>query len=119
VISVKMAIMTFQVAHVSKIYNLFAKPDSKIIGSSIINVYFAVLIIWLDCNCDVRGTREGICDKSNGQCMCREGYGGERCDQCLPEFFGYPDCEPCSCSLKGSIGKICDATGKCGKHEQR
>lgn len=54
-----------------------------------------------------------ICDKENGQCICQEGYGGQRCDTCLPGYYGYPDCKPCNCSKIGSLGTSCSATGKC------
>ncbi len=46
-----------------------------------------------DCNCDPSGTEEGTCDKETGECLCREGYSGERCDQCSQLFWGYPDCK--------------------------
>ena len=66
-----------------------------------------------DCNCDVKGTELEICHKSTGQCLCKEGFGGPRCDQCLPGYSGYPDCKPCGCSDVGSTSKVCDHSGKC------
>lgn len=75
----------------------------------IFNIYY----IFLDCDCDIKGTREGICDKDNGKCLCKEGYGGKRCDMCIAEYYGYPDCKPCNCSITGSASTVCDINGKC------
>lgn len=47
------------------------------------------------------------------ECLCKDGYGGVRCDHCTPGFYNYPDCVPCNCSTAGSIQTICDHTGKC------
>ena len=46
--------------------------------------------------------------------MCKEGFGGERCDQCLPGFYDFPNCFSCECSDVGSVSEICDVrTGEC------
>ena len=46
--------------------------------------------------------------------MCKEGFGGDRCDQCLPGFYDFPNCFPCECSDVGSVSEICDVkTGEC------
>ena len=59
-----------------------------------------------------------------GQCICKYGFGGPRCDQCLPGFFKnqylpFFQCDPCDCSEKGSTSEICDPEdGQCQcKHE--
>lgn len=66
-----------------------------------------------DCSCDARGTEAEVCDKETGQCLCKTGYGGPRCDQCIPGYNGYPDCKPCGCSEVGSASTVCDSSGKC------
>lgn len=76
-------------------------------------IIISYLFIILDCNCDIKGTVEGICDKKNGICLCREGYTGDHCDQCIAGYYGYPDCKPCNCSTIGSHSTSCDALGKC------
>jgi len=53
-----------------------------------------------------------------GQCECREGYSGQKCNSCH-DGNGYyrqdPDkvCQNCQCSAYGSIGKSCNNYGKC------
>lgn len=69
--------------------------------------------MYIDCNCDIQGTQGEICGKLSGHCLCKEGYGGPRCDQCLPGYYNYPDCVPCNCSTLGSVSTICDVSGKC------
>lgn len=71
------------------------------------------IIFVADCNCDVLGTLEEVCDKDAGKCLCKEGFGGPRCDQCIPGYYNYPDCVPCNCSIIGSVSTVCDASGKC------
>ncbi len=66
-----------------------------------------------DCDCDLQGTVSEVCEKQSGQCLCKEGFGGPRCDKCLPGYYNYPDCQPCNCSILGSVSTICDASGKC------
>ena len=68
---------------------------------------------FIDCDCDHEGTESEICNKESGQCICREGFGGPRCDRCLPGFYNYPSCQPCNCSPTGSSAITCDNTGKC------
>ncbi len=51
--------------------------------------YFLYL---LACDCDQYGSTPEICDIDSGICLCRENYGGARCDRCDVGFTGYPDC---------------------------
>ncbi|XP_036620494.1 laminin subunit alpha-1 [Trichosurus vulpecula] len=68
----------------------------------------------LPCNCDPFGSLSSVCVKDDhqsdrlngnwpGQCQCREGYTGEKCDRCQFGYKGYPNCFRCNCSLAGSI----------------
>lgn len=44
-----------------------------------------------------------------GDCICREGYCGARCEECAPGYTGYPHCVPCPCSVAGSVNDdICE-----------
>ncbi|KAJ7400530.1 hypothetical protein BTVI_104660 [Pitangus sulphuratus] len=84
------------------------------------------------CDCDPFGSLSSDCVKDEhhsdsqrgtwpGQCQCREGYTGEKCDRCAFGYRGYPNCLRCNCSLIGSINedpcmepclcKISDMTG--------
>lgn len=74
---------------------------------------FSLIRNFLDCNCDPRGTIPEVCEKETGQCICKPGYGGPRCDQCQPGYYGHPDCKPCNCSDFGSASSICTPNGKC------
>uniref|UniRef100_A0A674JDD3 Laminin subunit alpha-1 n=1 Tax=Terrapene triunguis TaxID=2587831 RepID=A0A674JDD3_9SAUR len=62
------------------------------------------------CDCDPFGSLSSDCikdddhsDLQHGQCQCKEGYTGEKCDRCAFGYKGYPSCVHCNCSLVGSI----------------
>ena len=45
----------------------------------------------VDCNCNVNGSSSLSCN-SNGTCPCKDNVIGEKCTECTPGFFGFPDC---------------------------
>ncbi|XP_078049383.1 wing blister isoform X2 [Augochlora pura] len=68
------------------------------------------------CDCTLGSTRSQ-CDLQ-GQCPCRIGYDGRRCERCAKGYYGYPRCRPCSCNLAGTLecnGGVCDCNenGQC------
>lgn len=38
-----------------------------------------------------------------GDCICKPGFGGRRCDICAPGYRNHPKCEPCPCNRAGSL----------------
>ena len=54
-----------------------------------------------ECACNPAGSADLQCDE-NGDCPCKAGFGknvtedgliiGGKCDACLPNYFGYPNC---------------------------
>ena len=38
----------------------------------------------------------------SGQCQCREGFSGRRCDRCSFGYRDFPLCSKCECNLAGS-----------------
>ena len=38
-----------------------------------------------------------------GSCICNEGYAGQNCDRCDLGYHSYPNCEPCTCSIAGTV----------------
>uniref|UniRef100_A0A6J0SY58 Laminin subunit alpha-3 n=1 Tax=Pogona vitticeps TaxID=103695 RepID=A0A6J0SY58_9SAUR len=69
------------------------------------------------CNCSRKGvtnTMNPECNKVNGQCRCRPGISGQRCDRCAPGSYGFPNCKPCKCNRGGTEPNVCDPqTGVC------
>lgn len=67
----------------------------------------------LACNCDITGSTSSSCKVNGGQCPCRPGVVGRRCDKCSPDHysFGPTGCVECSCD---AFSTSCDqVTGQC------
>jgi len=68
------------------------------------------------CHCHPEGSESGLCDSTDGQCLCKPRYGGQKCDEC---DVGYANvelrCPACNCDPLGSlIPDRCDPrTGQC------
>lgn len=41
------------------------------------------------CHCNQYGSYGGMCDPSTGQCSCKPGVGGLKCDRCEPGFWNF------------------------------
>lgn len=67
------------------------------------------------------GSYGDTCVPETGQCNCKPGVGGVKCDRCEPGFWGLPKiseghegCLPCGCSQFGSVRDDCEQmTGRC------
>ena len=58
-----------------------------------------------ECVCNSDGSTSLDCDEDYGNCSCKEGFGGikchecmpnvigDKCDTCQPGFLGYPSCQ--------------------------
>ncbi|CAH8650296.1 unnamed protein product [Heterobilharzia americana] len=68
------------------------------------------------CTCNKLGALSEECDYL-GNCRCKWGVGGLKCDQCLGNYWGIQnnhECIPCSCHPLGSVDASCNqATGQC------
>ncbi|XP_006871817.1 PREDICTED: agrin [Chrysochloris asiatica] len=68
------------------------------------------------CQCNPHGSYGGSCDPASGQCSCRPGVGGIKCDRCEPGFWnfrgivtdGRSGCTPCSCDSRGAVRDDCE-----------
>ena len=72
------------------------------------------------CDCSTSGTvaAQQICDKSSGQCLCKEGFTDRRCSTCKSGYYGFPvsapsQCVECNCNPSGSVNMTCDQSGQC------
>ncbi|CAL4097372.1 unnamed protein product, partial [Meganyctiphanes norvegica] len=73
------------------------------------------------CQCHRLGSYIPTCEPMTGQCNCRPGVGGARCDRCSPGYWGlqtihhgHGGCRPCGCSLFGSVRDDCEQmSGQC------
>ncbi|XP_056895685.1 agrin isoform X2 [Takifugu flavidus] len=68
------------------------------------------------CQCNVYGSYKGTCDPNTGQCSCKPGVGGQKCDRCEPGFWNFrgivtenmSGCTPCNCDATGSVRDDCE-----------
>uniref|UniRef100_A0A673LHA0 Agrin n=1 Tax=Sinocyclocheilus rhinocerous TaxID=307959 RepID=A0A673LHA0_9TELE len=68
------------------------------------------------CQCNHYGSYGGTCDPSTGQCSCKPGVGGLKCDRCEPGFWNFrgivtenmSGCTPCNCDGVGSVRDDCE-----------
>ncbi|NXG98325.1 AGRIN protein, partial [Loxia leucoptera] len=68
------------------------------------------------CQCNPYGSYGGSCDPGTGQCSCKPGVGGLKCDRCEPGFWdfrgivtdGRSGCTPCHCDPVGSVRDDCE-----------
>ncbi|XP_006888006.1 PREDICTED: laminin subunit beta-3 [Elephantulus edwardii] len=73
------------------------------------------------CACDPRNSLSPQCNQFTGQCSCREGFGGLKCNtaalrQCPDQMYGEvgAGCRACDCDFRGTEGPGCDKTsGRC------
>ncbi|XP_051282433.1 agrin isoform X6 [Dicentrarchus labrax] len=68
------------------------------------------------CQCNVYGSYKRTCDPATGQCSCKPGVGGQKCDRCEPGFWNFrgivtenmSGCTPCNCDATGSVRDDCE-----------
>lgn len=41
------------------------------------------------CQCNIYGSYKATCDPVTGQCSCKPGVGGQKCDRCEPGFWNF------------------------------
>lgn len=75
--------------------------------------------VFTECSCDRQGTdvtrcllgSPCLCDQVTGQCPCRRGVEGIRCDRCKDGYWnlgGNSGCQPCNCHTSHSVSNQCD-----------
>eukprot|EP00795_Rhopilema_esculentum_P010926 gene10926-19760_t len=71
----------------------------------------------LACDCNPIGSLNStFCAKNGGQCQCKPGVMGRKCDQCQAGYFNFTNngCSACNCTELGSSSLVCDViTGRC------
>ncbi|XP_008851420.1 laminin subunit beta-2 [Nannospalax galili] len=70
----------------------------------------------LPCQCDPQGSLSSECNPHGGQCMCKPGVVGRRCDVCATGYYGFgpTGCQACQCSPDGALSSLCEGTsGQC------
>uniref|UniRef100_A0A8C5YD06 Laminin subunit beta 2 n=1 Tax=Microcebus murinus TaxID=30608 RepID=A0A8C5YD06_MICMU len=70
----------------------------------------------LPCQCNPQGSLSSECNPHGGQCLCKPGVVGRRCDLCAPGYYGFgpTGCQACQCSPEGALSGLCEGTsGQC------
>ncbi|XP_034029246.1 agrin [Thalassophryne amazonica] len=74
------------------------------------------------CQCNAYGSYKRTCDPATGQCSCKPGVGGQKCDRCEPGLWNFraivtenmSGCTPCNCDAVGSVRDDCEQmSGRC------
>ncbi|XP_072567322.1 laminin subunit alpha-3 isoform X1 [Paramormyrops kingsleyae] len=69
------------------------------------------------CDCSPSGVSVSSgtdCNRITGQCPCKPRITGRQCDRCAPGFYGFPECNACSCHPGGVLPDVCHSeTGRC------
>ncbi|XP_016138633.1 laminin subunit beta-2-like [Sinocyclocheilus grahami] len=68
------------------------------------------------CECSLEGSQSRFCDQYSGQCLCRAGAFGQRCDGCQVGHWGFPNCMPCECN--GHADECHQRTGACPRCDE-
>ena len=66
----------------------------------------------LACKCNEKGSESSQCNDA-GICTCKANTQGTKCDSCIENHFGFPDCEECKCDETGSTSLQCLTNGTC------
>lgn len=70
-----------------------------------------------DCECNSIGSVSINCDEVSGQCSCKKGVYGKKCEKCIPSYYNFSNegCKFCECNELGALsGKEChNVTGEC------
>ncbi len=54
-----------------------------------------------------------------GDCLCKEGFEGQKCDECAKGYKNYPRCEQCNCHYAGILNsETCDGSCLCKANVQ-
>lgn len=54
-----------------------------------------------------------------GDCLCKEGFDGARCEKCAPGYRNYPRCDQCNCVYAGIVNtEVCDGNCICKPNVQ-
>lgn len=46
----------------------------------------------LSCDCVAQGSESFQCEQYGGQCKCKPGVIGRRCERCAPGYYNFPEC---------------------------
>ena len=57
-------------------------------------VYFSYVlqINFLECKCNIKGSKGEQCDEPSGKCICKLNVVGDKCKECEKKFYKFPDC---------------------------
>ena len=66
----------------------------------------------LACKCNEKGSETSQCNDA-GMCTCKANTQGTKCDSCIDNHFGFPDCKDCKCDKTGSTSLKCSSNGSC------